>query len=426
MGEDSIRNAVGLSELHRGRRRMNCSRKVAVLHPITRLIVGGAQENTMLTAEMLNRGDLSECNYSASIVSGPQTGAEGSLIEEVRRRNIPLTILPSLVREISPVNDIISIFQLRRLMTTPEGKPRFDIVHTHSSKAGISGRVAARLARIPVVIHTVHGWSFHDRMPAWKIAMYVALERWAMRFSQKTIVVADADIEKGLAKGIGTRDDYTVIHSGIELDRFGHPQTPVTEIRRQLGLPPDVLVVGSVTRLSSQKAPIDLIESFAIVHKALPDTRFVVVGDGPLRGDVEALIRERGLTGAVVLTGLRRDVPELMATFDVFVLNSLWEGLPRVLPQAMATGLPIVCTRADGSADAVVDGENGFLVPRSDPAAAAGQILRLLADPQLRLRMGNDGRRRSPTYDVRTMVKKIDQLYQSFLQQHQTINQVRL
>ncbi|MEI6970453.1 MAG: glycosyltransferase family 4 protein [bacterium] len=392
---------------------MTGERPLAVLHPITRLIIGGAQENTMLTADLMNRGVACGGAYEVSIACGEQTGPEGSLIEEVRHRGVPLKVVPTLRREVNPVADMRAILALRRIMTSSGGGPRFDIVHTHSSKAGVVGRIAARLAGVPTVVHTVHGWSFHDRMPAWKLHFYVALEKWACRFGQKMIVVADADIEKGLSRGIGRRDDYVVIRSGIELDRFGNPLVPRHETRRQLGIPADAMVVGSVTRLSEQKAPLDLIESFALVHRSSPRTRFVVVGDGPLRGKVESLLRERNLADAVVLTGLRRDIPELMAAFDVFTLNSLWEGLPRVLPQAMATGLPIVCTRADGSADAVEDGRNGLLVPRSNPAAAAAQILLLLSDRGLCKRMGEEGRRRATAYDVRTMVGQLDRLYRS-------------
>ena len=367
----------------------------------------------MLTADMMNRESAGERRYAVSIISGPQTGPEGSLIEEVKSRGVPLTILPSLRREVNPVADMRAIFALRRLMTAPGGDSSN---HTGFRTVGVDNIelwTAARLARIPTVVHTVHGWSFHDRMPQWKILFYIALEKWASRFGQKLIVVAEADIDKGLVRGIGRRKDYVVIRSGIELERFGHPLVPRNEIRRQLGIPADALVVGSVTRLSEQKAPLDLVESFALVHRASPEVRFVIVGDGPMRSKVETLLRERNLTGSTVLTGLRRDIPELMAAFDIFTLNSLWEGLPRVLPQAMATGLPIVCTRADGSADAIADGENGLLVPRADPAAAAGQILRLLADPELRMRMGGAGLRRATAYDARTMVEQIDQLYRS-------------
>ncbi len=380
---------------------------IRVLHPITRLIIGGAQENTMLTADYHN----TDGRYQVDIVSGPQTGPEGSLIEEVRQRGIPLTIMPEIVREINPVKDGTAVLKLKQIMQ--EGG--YQIVHTHSSKAGVLGRWAAHLADVPIIIHTVHGWSFHDRMSPAKRQMYVLLEKFAARFSQAMIVVSPQDIEKGLAQGIGRRQDYHLIRSGVELERFGHPQMPPAVIRQQLGIPANALVVGSVTRLSPQKAPLDLVAAFAHIYKKQPAAWFIIVGDGPLRPEVEADLAAAGIADRVILTGLRRDIPELMAAFDVFVLSSLWEGLPRVLPQAMATGLPIVTTRADGSAEAVVDGENGFLVERGEPQALAQKILALLDDGELRERMGENGRARAHIFGARKMAQDIDALYQKLL-----------
>lgn len=386
--------------------------KIRVLHPITRLIIGGAQENTMLTADLMNKGVVGNGRYQVEIVSGPQTGPEGSLIEEVRQRDIPLVILPSLRRELSPVSDLRVIGQLRQLMSE-NGRPRYDIVHTHSSKAGVVGRIAAAWANVPLIVHTVHGWSFHDQMPPGRRGLYVALERIAARYSRKMIVVSPKDIEKGLAQQIGLPQDYTLIRSGIELDRFGHPTVPPAEMRRRLGLPADAPVIGSVTRLSPQKSPLDLLDSFAHIQQQRPDAWLVVVGDGPLRAQVEQRLAELRIADRVILTGLRRDIPELMAAFDVFVLSSLWEGLPRVLPQAMASGLPIVCTEADGSAEAVVDGENGFLTPRGRPDLLAERVLDLLADGSLRHKMGANGRNYAPEFGAVKMVRDIDALYRS-------------
>ncbi len=386
-------------------------KQISVLHPITRLIIGGAQENTMLTADMHNHDAEFNGRYHVTIVSGPQTGSEGSLIEEVRQRNVPLTIMPELVREINPIKDLTAVFKLRTLIK--EGG--YTIVHTHSSKAGLLGRWAAKMAGVPIIVHTVHGWSFHDRMPPAKLKLYVLLERFASRFSDAVVVVSPNDIEKGLEQGIGQPADYHVIRSGVELDRFGHPQVSPAEMRAQLGIPADALVVGSVTRLSLQKAPFDLADAFAEIHNKRPFTYFIIVGDGSLRPDLEARLQKLGIVDQVILTGLRRDVPELMAVFDVFVLSSLWEGLPRVLPQAMATGLPIVCTRADGSAEAVVEGENGFLVERAQPKALAEKVLLLLDNAELRQKMGENGRSRAHTFGARKMVQDIDKLYQKLL-----------
>lgn len=386
--------------------------KLRVLHPITRLIIGGAQENTMLTADYHNHLPEYADRYHVDIVSGPQTGPEGSLIEETRQRGINLTIMPELLREVSLANDVKALFNLRRMMRAG----RYDIVHTHSSKAGVLGRLAAKMAGVPLIVHTVHGWSFHDQMSPRKRQFYVALEKIGHACSHASIVVSPKDIEKGVMVGIGRPEDYTVIRSGIELERFGHPQVAPEEMRRQLGIPAGALVIGSVTRLSPQKAPLDLIEAFAQIQQELPDVWLVVVGDGPLRAEVEQRIAELSLHGRVMLTGLRRDIPELMSAFDLFVLSSLWEGLPRVLPQAMATGLPIVCTQADGSAEAIKEGHNGFLVPPGQPHALAEKAIQLLQNEPLRREMGIHGRDLAPEFGAKKMVQEIDTLYHRLLQ----------
>ena len=292
---------------------------------------------------------------------------------------------------------------------------RYDIVHTHSSKAGVLGRLAAKSVGVPIILHTVHGWSFHERMIPRQRSFYVALEKIAAWAGDHMIVVSPKDIDKGLAQGIGKRSDYTLIRSGIELDRFGYPNLPPTQVRQSLGIPLDAPVVGSVTRLSPQKAPLDLVASFAKIARNAPDVYFVIVGDGDMRTEVEAKLNAAGIRQQTILTGLRRDIPELLATFDIFVLSSLWEGLPRVLPQAMATGLPIVCTAADGSAEAVEDGVNGFLTPPGQPQVIAKKTQELLQDKPLRRKMGVAGKAKAPEFGARKMVKEIDALYQTLL-----------
>lgn len=379
-----------------------------VLHPITRLIIGGAQENTILTATLLD-----ETEWDVTVLSGPQTGSEGSLIEAAYDRGLTLEIEPTLVREIHPVKDAITFLRLIRFMR----KGNYTIVHTHSSKAGILGRWAAKLAGVPIIVHTVHGWGHHERQHPLVRAVYIALEKLTLPITDKLIVVSSLNIEKGLADGIGAAKDYVVIRSGIELERFGHPTVPCIETRTTWGIPEDAQVVGTVTRLSPQKAPLDFIKAAATVLESYPETWFVMVGDGPLHADVKALATELGISQQLVLTGLRRDVPELMAAFDIFVLSSLWEGLPRVLPQAMASGLPIVATACDGSAEAVTDGENGYLVPPGKPAALAAQIKRLLHDPLTAKRMGVTGRSRVDEFSDRRMVEQIAMLYRQLIEQ---------
>ncbi|RIK59160.1 hypothetical protein DCC62_28950, partial [candidate division KSB1 bacterium] len=303
--------------------------KVRVLYVITRLIVGGAQETVMLLA-----GGLDKKCFQASVISGPQTGVEGSLIEDVRRRGIPLTILPDLVRELDLIKDIKAFWKLYRFMKAGG----YDIVHTNSSKAGILGRWAAWLAGIPVIVHTVHGWGYHDYQQPLVQRLFIWLERISAAITQRLIVVSTRNIEKGLADRIATKGKYLTIRSGIELEDFMHPAHDRASMRALLDIPLTAPVVGTVTRLSAQKAPTDFAAAAIEIAQSAPDTHFVMVGDGPLRGEVEGMIAQADLQKRFHLTGLRRDVADLLTTFDIFVLSSLWEGLPRVLPQAMAAG----------------------------------------------------------------------------------------
>lgn len=382
--------------------------KPLVLQLITRLIIGGAQETAMLIADYM---DKSHC--TVDLISGPQTGTEGSLIEEVRRRGVPLTIEPTLVREINPIKDLLALFRLWHSIKTK----KYIIVHTHSSKAGILGRWAAWLASTPIIVHTVHGWGHTDRQHPLVRQFYIWLEKLTLPITDCLIAVSPRDIEKGLQVGIGQRKNYVVIRSGIELDHFGHSQRSKAEMRTDLGIPRNAIVVGTVARLSAQKAPLDFVKAASAIAEACPEAFFVFVGDGPLRPQVEAQIATLGLTERFILTGLRRDVPELMTAFDIFVLTSLWEGLPRVLPQAMATGLPIVATAIDGNAEAVVDGITGRLVPPDQPDQVAQAVLDLLNNSVLMAQMGLEGKRKVDEFGARKMIEQIAHLYNQLLTQ---------
>jgi glycosyltransferase involved in cell wall biosynthesis len=383
-------------------------KRIKVLHIITRLVLGGAQQNTMITASRLDPE-----RFEVMLISGPQTGPEGEIIGEVRRRGIRLRILRQLVREINPFKDLVALARLY-LMIRSEG---FDIVHTHSSKAGILGRLAARMAQVPVIVHTVHGWGFHDEMWTPQRWFFIRLERWAAAFSDKLIVVSEAARKKGLREGIASPEQFVKIYSGIDSQGFDCPGIDPAGKRRELGIPLDAPLVGTIGRLSPQKAPGDLLAAAQKVVQAVPQARFLIVGDGPLRNEVEESIKAMGLSGNVVLTGIRNDAAEILALFDVFVLASLWEGLPRVIPQAMAAGKPVVCTNVDGNSEAVADGVNGFVVPPRDSDALSSAILRLLRDPGLSNTMGLAGQRRAAMFGEKEMVEAIDLLYQTLISQ---------
>jgi glycosyltransferase involved in cell wall biosynthesis len=375
---------------------------VRVLHLVTRMIVGGAQENTMLSCALIDRA-----RFPSEIICGPETGAEGELHTETAARGVRLRIEPSLIRAIHPWKDLVALVRLTRLLR----RERFDVVHTHSSKAGILGRIAARLAGTPMVIHTVHGWAFNPGQSRAVFGLYVWLERRCARWCRWIVVVAEADREEGLQLGIGRADQYQLIRSGIEVEAYRDVAIDRDAARRLLGVPAEAFVVGSVGRLSPQKAPLDLLTAFEHLAAVRKDAHLVIVGDGPLRKEVEARVSAAGLAGRVHLPGLRRDVPELLRAFDVFALASHWEGLPRVFPQAMAAGLPIVATRVDGAPDAVTPDENGWLVDVGDMRAMGEHLIALAGDRARARAMGAAGLQRVDAFSARRMVDQLESLY---------------
>ena len=378
-----------------------------VLHLITRLIVGGAQENTMLTAALLDQEQ-----FRVEAVSGPQTGSEGSLIEEVRQRGVQLTILPEMVREISPQNDLLALWKLYRLMH----QKRYTIVHTHSSKAGIIGRLAARLAGTPLIVHTVHGWSFHDHMSPAVRRTYILLERISAAYTSAMIVVTKKDIEKGLKEGIGKVEQYRLIRSSVPLDEFDPGKVDRSAVRRELGIPAEAFVMGNLGRFSAQKNPLDWVRVAGEVGRRHPEVYFLLVGDGPMRSQVEMALAAEGISERTLRTGLRRDAAHMLAAMDVFVLTSLWEGLPRVIPQAMLMGLPIVANRADGTVEAVIDGQTGFLCNPGDIVQMSKRISELIEDAEQRRSMGHHGQEYARReFDLGQMITQIEALYRELL-----------
>lgn len=380
------------------------ARRLRVLHVITRMIVGGAQETVLLSCALAHRE-----RFDVEALSGVETGSEGELHTEALRRGVHLRFEPSLVRAVDPWRDLTALVRLTRLFL----RERPDVVHTHSSKAGILGRVAARIARVPLVVHTVHGWGFTLGQSRPAFETYVALERICARLCDILVVVAEPDRKEGLRRGIGRPEQYRTVRSGIEIAPFRDATDDPAEVRASLGIPKTAFVVGSVLRLSPQKAPLDLLEAFARAFVDRADARLVLVGDGPLRAEVEARAAALGVADRVVLTGLRRDVPRLLRAFDVFALSSRWEGLPRVFPQAMAAGLPIVATRVAGAADAIVDGVTGLLVEPGDIEALSRALLAVSQDDARRRQMGAAGLSRVEEFSAERMVRGLEAIYEA-------------
>lgn len=361
---------------------------------------------------MLQCALLDPARFSCELLCGPETGSEGELHTECRARGVRLHVEPALIRALHPWNDLVCLLRLARFIR----RGRFELVHTHSSKAGILGRLAARLAGARRVVHTVHGWAFNAAQPRHVFWAYVWLERCWARLCDRLIVVAAADRDEGLALGIGRPEQYVLIRSGIEIEAYRDVAVDRPAARARIGLPSEGFVVGCIGRLSPQKAPLDMVAGFERLAATRPDARLVMVGDGPLRGAVEQAATEKGLRDRVHLLGLRRDVPELLRAFDVFALPSHWEGLPRVFPQAMAAALPIVATHVDGASDAIEDGETGWLVEVGDTATLGRRLIELAADPARVAAMGGRARDRVEEFSARRMIAQVEQLYASLLE----------
>lgn len=380
-----------------------------VVHFITRLIIGGAQENTLLTVEDQHRdyGDI------VTLITGPGLGPEGSLEERARAGGLDLRILPDLRRNIAPSKDWASYRGLVRMLR--EIKP--DIVHTHSSKAGILGRSAAWKLKIPAV-HTIHGASFHPYQNALVNRVYIALERFAAKRCQRLISVADAMTAHYLAAGVGRPEQYVTIYSGMEVEPFLNPPKPRESVRQELGFQSEDIVVGKVARLFHLKGHEDVIAAGKIVCAENPRIKFLFVGDGILREQFEREIAIAGLTNRFVFTGLvpPGEVPELLGAMDIVVHASLREGLARVLPQALISGKPIITYDVDGAREVAIPGETGYLLPPRDVPGMVKALRELAADMNLRERLGTTGRARfTDQFRHQTMTRRIREVYQEVL-----------
>jgi len=365
--------------------------------------LGGAQKVTLMTLERLPSD-----RYDLALLSGP----EGLLVDRAERiPGLRRFWIPELVRELHPLKDVIAFFRLWRLFR----RERPDIVHTHSSKAGILGRWAAWLAGVPYIFHTAHGFAFHDYQGRLARASYIWLERLARPITTQPVVVSKANAARAEKLGILRPGEWILCRDAVPIAEFAE-SSPRRRRLAEWGIPSDRTVVGMVACFKPQKAPLDFIDVAARVLAERRDVHFVMAGDGELRATVEARIRHHGIGDHVTLLGWRRDMPEVYRNLDVFVLTSLWEGQPCVFAEAMASGLPIVATEADGASEAIVDGETGFVCPPRDIDAMSRMVARLVSNPELRREMGERGRARAREFDIDTSVARLESAYRAHLE----------
>ena len=379
--------------------------RVRVLHVITRLIVGGAQENTLLTV-----GGLDRTRYDVTLATGPTVGPEGSLESRIPS-DAGFVRIPELCRDPHPVHDPVALARLYGLMR----RGRYQIVHTHTTKAGLLGRLAARWARVPVVVHTPHGHAFHDYLSQAGSRALVWTERAAARWTDRIVCLTEAERDDHLRYHIAPAGKFTVIHSGVDLERFGAARPDPQAARGALGLSETGPLVGCVARLVPVKGVDCLLEAWSAVRSAVPDATVVFVGDGPLRPTLEAAAKAEGLGRSAAFLGVRDDVADLLPLFDVVVLPSRNEGMGRAAVEALAAGRPVIGSRISGIQNVIQDGETGVLVPPGDPGALARAIVRCLRERAVRDGMAARARDAARAYGVDAMLSQLDELYRHAL-----------
>ena len=387
-----------------------------IAHLITRMIVGGAQENTLFNCEDLIRlhGD------DVLLVTGPALGPEGDLLKQGRggpdeRIDVPTRIVPSLRRAIDPWRDTSSYYALKQLLR--EFRP--DVVHTHSAKAGFLGRLAAWKLRVPAIVHTVHGAPFHPYQSAAARNLYCGCERYAARRCHALISVADAMTDLMVQANVAPREKFTTIYSGMDVEPLLKADEHREQVRRELRLAPEHVVVGKIARLFHLKGHTDVIRAAAEAIQSQPNVRFVFIGDGILRASLQAQIDAAGLREHFRFTGLvpPNEIPRYIGAMDVLVHASLREGLARALPQALIAGKPVVSYDVDGAREVAIPGQTGYLVP-PDWKNLVQPLLELSNDAALRQRLGAEGRRRfADQFRHEYMTERIRELYQRVLSQ---------
>jgi glycosyltransferase involved in cell wall biosynthesis len=378
-----------------------------IVHIITRLIVGGAQENTLLSCEGQHAA-----GHDVILLTGPPIGPEGSLLDRARALGYRVEMIDAMRRSILPGKDLASYGELKRRLRDLQP----DVVHTHSSKAGIIGRWAAHHAGCPRVVHTIHGLAFTSSTRRVVNDFYKFLERRTAPITDRIVVVADAMTRASLDARIGVPEQYATVYSGMEIEPFLHPPRAREEIRRELGLADDDIAVGTIARLFHLKGHDDLFELAPRLCDQHPRLRFVFIGDGILRANFEHRIASMNLRDRFIFTGLvpPSRIPELVNALDIVAHPSRREGLARAIPQGQLARCPVVCYDIDGNAEGLLEGQSGFAVKPFDVEAFGAKLSMLLRDDAMRRAFGERGRTfAAGRFDTRVMVRRLEEVYAS-------------
>ena len=391
--------------------------KSKVMHIITRLDMGGSAQNTLLTCKELAEKYRMVLVHGLSLESG-MTDREMQTLEGLKSealvKGVRFIPVSTLVRRIDPLKDLRALIFLMKLIC----KKRPVLVHTHSSKAGILGRLAARLAGVPIIVHTPHGHVFYGHFGPAASKFFLLIERVFDTITDCVIALTEGEKKDYITFSVSHPQKVHTIHSGVDVDRFKPGRTDVTTLKKQLGFNDKRLVVGTIGWLLPIKGPDVLFEAMIHIWEKKNNALLVYVGKGELEHMLKAETFSRGVEDRVVFLGWRSDIDDIIQLFDVFVLPSLNEGMGRVLVEAMAAAKPVVASDVGGVPDLVKHGLNGFLARPGDSRELSGYIEKLLGDDRLRANMGAQGRKLAENYTVDKMVAKIDALYISLFQDY--------
>jgi glycosyltransferase involved in cell wall biosynthesis len=377
---------------------------IRILRAITRLNIGGPAIHAILLTNALNDGAV----FSSTLVAGTTAPHEGDMLDLAAARQVQPVMLPALGREISPADDLISLARMVQLVR----KLRPDVVHTHMAKAGTIGRLAAHVCRVPLIVHTYHGHVFHSYFGAAKTRLFVTIERALGLATDRIIVLGDEQRDEIASVGVAPIHKLEPIRLGLELGQFLEVERERGALRRELGIDADTPLIGIVARLVPIKAHELFFEAAARVLARVPEARFVVIGDGERRAELESLVDQINLRSSVTFVGWRRAMVGVYADLDVVVLTSRNEGSPVSLIEALASAKAVVSTAVGGVPDVVIDEVTGLLAPSGDAEAIADAIVRLVRDREMAARLGAAGRRHVfPRYDSSRLVNDVRDLY---------------
>lgn len=384
-------------------------RKIKIINIITRLELGGPP---ILVLDIIQH--LSKERFESSIATGITIDSKYDMIGFARDRHIRVFAMPSLVRNVHPLKDIISLTKLFLLLK----KEKYDIVHCHTSKGGFIGRLAAKLAGSKIIIYSPHGDIFEGYFCKLVTKLFILLEKFAARFTDKIINLTTIEIEKFLEHGIGTRQQLKHIYNGINIKYYERAIASNLKKRKEFGLSKDDFVCATVGRLVPVKGHTYLIKAIQKVVNVIPEAKFLFVGDGELKSELLEEIKSLGLQENVFLLGARRDIATTLSCINIFLLPSINEGFGMVLIEAMAAKKPVIATNVGGIPEVVIDGKTGLLVPPKDPEAFSSAIIKLYNNPELSNRMGLAGYRRAKNvFSIEVTVRELGNLYSELIKE---------